>query len=59
MIVVKISGGRGMVKVVGIKGLAESKDQPSTTYTLGKYIPHSGSIVGIGLSTKSPRKRPE
>ena len=42
-----------MVKVVGLKGLAESKDRPSTTYALGTYIPHFGSVVGVGLSTKS------
>ena len=50
-------GGSG--KVVGLKGLAESKDRPSTTYALRKYIPHFGSVVGIGPSTKSLRKRPE
>ena len=48
-----------VVKVIGLKGLAESKDRPSTTYALGKYIPHFGSVVGIGPNTKSPRKRPE
>ena len=47
------------VKVIGLKSLAESKDGPSTTYALGKYILHFGSIVGVGPSTKSPRKRPE
>ena len=36
-----------MVKVVGLKGLAESKDRPSTTYALGKYIPHFGSVVDL------------
>ena len=49
VIVVKIWGVRGIVKVVGLKGLAESKDRPSTTYTqynirLRKYIPHFGGI---------------
>ena len=48
-----------MVKVVGLKGLAESKDQPSTTYALGKYNPHIGSVVDVGPSYKSPHKRPE
>ena len=48
-----------MVKVVGLKGLTESKDRPSTTYGLGKCILHFGSVVGVGPSTKSPRKRPE
>ena len=48
-----------MVKVIGLKGLAESKDRPSTTYALGKYIPHFGSVVGIGPSANSQRKRPE
>ena len=48
-----------MVKVVGLKGLAESKDQPSTMYALGKNIPHFGSVVGVDPSTKSQRKRPE
>ena len=48
-----------MIKVVGLKGLAESKDRPSTTYALERYIPHFGSIVGVDLSTKSQRKRPE
>ena len=48
-----------MVKVVGVKGLAESKDRPSTTYALGKYIPHFRSVVGVGPSTKSLRARPE
>ena len=57
MIVVKIWGGT--VKVVGLKGLAESKDRPSTTYALGKYIPHFGSVVGIGPGTKSLRIRLE
>ena len=47
------------VKVVGLKGLPESKDRPSTTFALGKYIPHFWSLVGVGPSTKSPRKRPE
>ena len=55
VIVVKIWGVVGMVKVVGLKGLAESKDRPSTTYALLKYIPHFESKVGV----KSPRKRLE
>ena len=49
----------GVVRVIGLKGLAESKEQPSTMYALGKYIPHFGSVVGIGPSTKSQSKRPE
>ena len=48
-----------MVKVVGLKGLAESKDRPSTTYALRKYIPHFGSVVGVGPGNKSTRKKPE
>ena len=47
------------VKVKGLKGLAESKDQPSRKYALAKYIPHFGSVVGIGTGTKTLRKRLE
>ena len=41
-----------MVKVVGLKGLAESKDRPRTMYVLGKYFPQFESVFGISMSTK-------
>ena len=59
VLVVEILGGQGVVKVIGLKGLTESKDRPSTTYPLEKCIPHFGSVVGVGLRTKSLRKMPE
>ena len=52
----KFGGGSGVVKVIGLKGLVESKDRPSTTYALGKYIPHFGSVVGVGQSKKTCAK---
>ena len=35
-----------MVKIIGLKG------RPSTTYALGKYIPHFRSVFGLSTGTK-------
>ena len=49
MIVVRVLGVQGDVKVLGLKGLVDSKNRPSTTYTLRKYIPQFESIVGVSI----------
>ena len=48
--------GVGLVEVIGLNGLSESKDRPSTTYALGKYIPHFGSVVRVSMGTKYKNK---
>ena len=53
-----VLGVQGVVKVMDLKGLAERKDRPSTTYTLRKYIPQFGSVIGVSMGTKPPHKNP-
>ena len=47
---------RGLVQAIDLKGLAESNDRPSTTDTLGKYIQHFRSVVGVSTGIKSLQK---
>ena len=52
MIVVKVLGSGGIVKVIGHKGLAECRNQPSTTYVNLEDIPKRGwLLVGNGLES--------
>ena len=45
-----------MVKVIGLKGLAEARTDPAQHTLSGSTYQDFWSVVGVGPSTKSPRK---